>query len=118
METIVKYDYPTIQVKGEQLVKGRYRDDRHQSPFCIKSQVRGAFTSMFEGVKDSKSDLLLSYSNTGMIEIDELIDLAATTFGGHYTVWFENIDHDHKTMGRKGDHSRQVQESLIIAKKQ
>ncbi len=117
METIVKYDYPAIQVKGEQLVKGRYRNDRHQSPFCIKSQVRGAFTSMFEGVKDSKSDLLLSYSNTGMIGIDDLIDLAATTFGSTYAVWFENIEHDHKTMGRKGDHSRQVQESLIIAKK-
>lgn len=116
METIVKYDYPTLQVKGEQLVKGRYRNDRHQSPFCIKSQVYGAFTSMFEGVKDSKSDLLLSYSNTGMLDIDDLIDLAATTFGSGYTVWFENIDHDHKTMGRRGDHSRQVQESLIIAK--
>lgn len=116
METIVKYDYPSIQVKGDQIVKGRYRNDRHQSPFCIKSQVRGAFTNMFEGVKDSKSDLLLSYSNTGMIDIAEIIDLAATTFGSPYKVWVENIDHDHKTMGRKGDHSRQVQESLIIAK--
>ncbi|OHX11743.1 hypothetical protein BI347_17965 [Chromobacterium sphagni] len=117
METIVKYDYPALQFKGGQLVKGRYRIDRHQSPFCIKSQVQGAFTSMFEGVKDSNSDLLLSYSNTGMIDIDDLIDLAATIFGSRYMVWFENIDHDHKTMGRRGDHSRQVQESLIIAKK-
>lgn len=117
METIVKYDYPTIQVKGDQLVKGRYRDDRHQSPFCIKSQVRNAFSTMFDGVKDSKSDLLLSYSNTGMIDIDDLIDLAGTTFGSNYIVGCENINHDHKTMGRRGDHSRQVQESLIIAKR-
>lgn len=117
METIVKYDYPTIQVKGDQVVKGRYRDDRHQSPFCIKTQVRNAFSSLFDGVKDSKSDLLLSYSNTGMIDIDDLIDLAGATFGSNYTVSFENINHDHKTMGRRGDHSRQVQESLIIAKR-
>ncbi|MFZ6849038.1 DNA adenine methylase [Undibacterium sp. RuRC25W] len=117
METIVKYDYPVLQAKGENLVKGRYRNDRHQSPFCIKTQVHGAFSSMFDGVKNSESDLLLSYSNTGMIDIDDLINLAALTFGNGYKVWFENIDHNHKTMGRRGDHSRQVQESLIIAKK-
>lgn len=117
METIVKYDYPALQAKGAQLVKGRYRNDRHQSPFCIKTQVHGAFSSMFDGVKNSESDLLLSYSNTGMIDIDDLIDLAISTFGSTYKVWFENIDHDHKTMGRRGDHSRQVQESLIIAKR-
>ena len=117
METIVKYDYPALQAKGAQLVKGRYRNDRHQSPFCIKTQVHGAFSGMFEGAKNSKSDLLLSYSNTGMIDIDDLIELAISTFGNSYKVWFENIDHDHKTMGRRGDHSRQVQESLIIAKR-
>jgi adenine-specific DNA-methyltransferase len=117
METLVRYDYPTLQVKGDKIVKGRYRADRHQSPFCIKTQVRDAFASLFDGVKDSKSDLLLSYSNTGMINIEELIDLAHTEFGPGYEVWVENMDHNHKTMGRRADHSRQVQESLVIAKR-
>src|SRR5690554_893872 len=117
IETIVKYDYPELQVKGGKIVKGRYREDRHQSPFCIRTQVKGAFTDMFDGVKDSDSDLLLSYSNTGMIDIEELISLAVHEFGSKYRVWFEDIDHDHMTMGRRGDRSRDVKESLIIAQR-
>lgn len=117
LETIVKYDFPELQVKGGKVVKGRYRVDRHQSPFCIRTQVHGAFADLFAGITHSGSDLLLSYSNTGMIDIDELIDLAVQTFGRGYQVWFENIDHDHMTMGRRNDRSRQVKESLIMAKK-
>lgn len=117
IETLVKYDYPSLQIKSGEIVKGRYRVDRHQSPFCIRTQVRGAFTDLFDGVTASGSDLLLSYSNTGMIDIDELIDLASDSFGQGYRVWFENIDHDHMTMGRRDDRSRQVKESLIMVKK-
>jgi adenine-specific DNA-methyltransferase len=117
METIVKYDYPEIQHKGGEIVKGRYRMERHQSPFCIKTQVGGAFESLFDGVKASGSDLLLSYSNTGMIEIQQLMDLAADTFGAAYDVWFDHMSHTHMTMGRREDRSRQVRESLIIAKR-
>ncbi len=117
IETAVRYDYPDLQMKAGKLVKGRYREDRHQSPFCIKTQVKGAFTALFDGVKVSSSDLLLSYSNTGMIGIDDLIDLAHHELGESYTVWVENTDHDHMTMGRKEDRTRAIQESLIIAKK-
>lgn len=117
METIVKYDYPELQQLRSSLVKGRYRTERHQSPFCIKTKVRGAFVDLFEGVKFSSSDLLLSYSNTGMIQIDELMDLAKATFGSSYELWFEHMSHTHMTMGRREDRSREVRESLIIAKK-
>lgn len=116
METLVRYDYPELQFVNNSVVKGRYRADRHQSPFCIKTKVSGAFVDMFEGVKSSSSDLLLSYSNTGMIDINELIELATKTFGGTYKVWFEEMDHTHMTMGRSKDRSRKVMESLIIAK--
>ena len=116
METIVKYDYPEIQYLRDTVVKGRYRTERHQSPFCIKTKVRGAFIDLFEGIKRSGSDLLLSYSNTGMINIEELMTLASSTLGEGYSVWFDHMSHTHMTMGRRKDRSRQVQESLIIAK--
>ncbi|QJP11980.1 restriction endonuclease [Pseudomonas multiresinivorans] len=116
IETLVKYDYPELQYKAGNLVKGRYREDRHQSPFCISSQVKGAFTDLFDGVKDSNSELVLSYSNTGMIDIDDLIDLAHQELGARYQVWYENIDHDHMTMGRREDRTREVKESIILAK--
>ena len=116
METIVKYDYPEIQHIGGKVVKGRYRSERHQSPFCIKTQVKGAFIDLFDGVRKSKSDLLLSYSNTGMIDIEQLMQLATATLGSQYDVWFEHMNHTHMTMGRRADRSREVTESLIIAK--
>jgi len=117
IETIVRYDYPELQLKGGEVVKGRYRSDRHQSPFCISTQVRSAFVGLFDGVKDSNSDLLLSYSNTGMIEIDELIELAYQELGSRYDVWVDTLDHDHMTMGRREDRTRQVEESLIVARR-
>lgn len=117
IETLYKYDYPELQIKGGKIVKGRYREERHQSPFCIRTQVAGAFSDLFIGVKDSKSHLLLSYSNSGMICLQELIELAIQNFGRGYDIWCENIDYEHKTMGRRADHSRDVQEALIIAKK-
>lgn len=117
IETLVRYDYPDLQIKAGEIVKGRYRVDRHQSPFCIRTQVVGAFVDLFDGVGKSGSDLLLSYSNTGMIEIDELIELSVSTLGSGYRIWTENMDHSHKTMGRSGDFDRDIQESLIIAKR-
>ena len=51
LETMVLYDYPEIQTKNGMYVKGRYRVDRHQSPFCIRTQVQKAFDDMFSVVK-------------------------------------------------------------------
>ena len=117
METVVKYDYPQLQYLRNNIVKGRYRTERHQSPFCIKTKVRKAFIDLFEGVKTSNSDLLLSYSNTGMIQIEDLMNLATEVFGEDYELWFEHMSHTHMTMGRREDRSRNVQESLIIARR-
>ena len=117
METAVKYEYPEIQHLGKKIVKGRYRAERHQSPFCIKTQVAGAFLDLFDGVKKSGSDLFLSYSNTGMIDIEKLMAMATSMFGTDYEVWFEHMNHTHMTMGRREDRSRMVRESLIIARK-
>jgi adenine-specific DNA-methyltransferase len=117
METAVRYDYPELQQLRNDVVKGRYRTERHQSPFCIKTQVTAAFVDLFDGVKTSGSDLLLSYSNTGMIDIEGLMDLASSAFGSRYDVWFDHMPHTHMTMGRRADRSRLVRESLIIAKK-
>lgn len=64
LETLVRYDYPEIKYKG------RYRTDRYQSNFCIKSEVTEAFCHMFEGIRNRKSDLVLSYTNSDTNTID------------------------------------------------
>lgn len=111
IETLVLYDYPDVKFKG------RYRTDRHQSPFCIRTQVKNAFMDIFKRVKFKNSNLVLSYSNTGMIELNELVDLASSTFGHTYTVETRFLAYTHSTMGRKEDKNREVQECLILVRK-
>lgn len=116
IETLVLYDHPTIQTKGETIVKGRYRENRHQSPFSIKTQVPNAFSQLFKGVKSTKSNLALSYSNTGMISIDQLVELAQIELGSSYDLELLTTDHKHMTLGRQFDRDRDVKECLLLAK--
>ncbi|ABR91620.1 site-specific DNA-methyltransferase [Janthinobacterium sp. Marseille] len=115
IETLVLYDYPAIQVKSGEVVKGRYREDRHQSPFCIKSKVRESFRELFAGVKESDSNLVLSYSNTGMIALDELGELAKQFFSDR-RIELLSTDHQHMTLGRQNDRHRNIKECLILVK--
>lgn len=115
LETLVRYDFPELQVKSGQVVKGRYRDDRHQSPFSIRSQALDAFRNLFEGVKKNDSRLVLSYSNTGMVGLDDLESLASSVFPGR-EIELLLTDHQHMTLGRLGDRHRDVQECLLLVK--
>ena len=110
LETLVKYDYPTIEYKG------RYRNDRHQSPFCKRTEVVGAFTEMFEKVLEKRLKLVLSYSNTGMIGLGEILEIAENILNNKFEVYTKEVDYIHSTMGRFDDKSREVKEYLLIAK--
>lgn len=110
IETLVKYDYPQVDHKG------RYRSDRHQSPFGRRTEVKKAFQALFIGIKKKKSDLILSYSNTGMISLDEIMQIAKDNIGKNYDVSYKELDYKHSTMGRSDDKSKDVKEYLVIAK--
>lgn len=115
IETLVLYDYPEIQHKGGKVVKGRYREGRHQSPFCIGTQVKQAFKDLFLGVMASGSSLVLSYSNTGMIspgEIEQLIEESCP----NRTIEIVLTNHQHMTLGRQNDRHRDVEECLFLIK--
>ena len=67
LETMCLADDPgvsttRIRSETETLSRGLYRKDRHQSPFCIKSQAPGAFKRLFAAVRDLNVPLVLSYS--------------------------------------------------------
>lgn len=117
IETFVLYDYPKIQFKNGKMVKGRYRENRHQSPFSIRSKVEAAFSHMFDGVAQAKANLVLSYSNTALLELDNMIDIAKSQFGESYEISTMYRDHIHMTMGRKADRNRNVEEVLLTAKR-
>lgn len=58
LETLVRYDYPDIKFYG------RYRTDRYQSPFCIKSEALYEFDNMIRLCAAAKKNLVISYSDT------------------------------------------------------
>jgi adenine-specific DNA methylase len=92
LETMCLWDEPvvsTTRIRSEAEVysRGMYRADRHQSPFCIKSQAPDAFARMFAGVKALGAPLVLSYSpyakgeaHPRVMGIDQITDLARAHF--------------------------------------
>jgi adenine-specific DNA-methyltransferase len=67
LETMCLWDDPgvsttRIRADKETFSRGMYRADRHQSPFCIKSQAPAAFGKLFASVKRLNAPLVLSYS--------------------------------------------------------
>ncbi|MCC4211299.1 DNA adenine methylase [Leeuwenhoekiella parthenopeia] len=109
LETLVKYDYPSIKFKG------RYREDRHQSPFCKKTTVNKAFKLLFEGAFSKKANLVLSYSDTGMISLDTILNVANNSFTNYKTEVLIK-DHVHSNMGRSEQRSQDVKEYIILFK--
>lgn len=104
LETMVLRDSPeisTVNIHGvTQISNGLYRKDRHQSPFCIRSQAPDAFRNMFSLISQSNRNLLLSYSpydetkktHPRVVTMQQLISLAKEYFNhvdmisaGHFT---------------------------------
>ena len=107
LETLVRYDYPKCEFYG------RYRADRHQSPFCVGTKVKKAFQDIIIPVALARKKLVVSYSNTGMIGLKELREECEAHFG-RGRVEVISSDYLHATMGRRGDKHREVQEFLIV----
>lgn len=92
LETMTLRDTPKISsvtIHGlTHVSNGIYRENRHQSPFCIKSKAPIAFRKMFELTSVSNRNLLLSYSpydetkksHPRVVTMQQLISLAQECF--------------------------------------
>lgn len=94
LETMARGDQPQLStvLVGDLEVpsRGLYREDRHQSPFSIRTQVRGAFEALFGEIGRRGIPLVLSYSSYSsgtvsrpkprLLTIDEIVALAAHRF--------------------------------------
>jgi len=106
LETITLRDNPelsTTNIHGDSHVSnGIYRKDRHQSPFCIKSQAPDAFKSMFEFAASTKRNLLLSYSpydeskktHPRVVNMQQLITWAKEYFSSVETISAGTFKHN------------------------
>ena len=66
LETLCMMDFPLVSTTNiggfKKLSRGLYREERHQSDFCIRSKAPQAFEELFEKVSRKGKTLLLSYS--------------------------------------------------------
>jgi adenine-specific DNA methylase len=128
LETMACHDVPNIASmrKGNvsKLSRGLYRLDRHQSPFCIKSQAPGAFEELFAGVNKLQVPLILSYSpyatelreRPRLLKVDDLITLAKR----HFSVVEERsagrIAHNKLNAVKHNTHSSYTAELFLVCR--
>lgn len=111
IETLVRYDHPHLEYKG------RYRDDRHQSPFDKRKEVTNAFQLLYRGVDERKSHLILSYSDNGLVKSNDLLELGKRTIGDKYDISYVEKNYIHSKMGRSDENRLDVNELLFSFKR-
>ncbi len=105
LETIALGDDPSITKSnlggGDIQSRGGYREGRHQSPFCIKSQAPAAFAALFAGVASLRVPLVLSYSGYDpslearprVMALDAVIEIAHQYFKEVQVKQLMNLEH-------------------------
>lgn len=95
LETMALRDEPNLSTtsirsdNGARISRGIYRDDRHQSPFCIKSKAEAAFDELISLVSGRDAPLVLSYSpyaevagnRPRLMTIDRLVEIMGSYYG-------------------------------------
>ena len=94
-ETLVKYDYPEIEYFG------RYRTDRYQSGFCIKSQALEEFRTLLRLCKENSLHAVISYSDTAqcILTIEDITSVCQEYY--YNNVVIENVAHMYRNFGQK-----------------
>ena len=110
LETLVKYDYPSIEYFG------RYRNDRYQSPFCIKSKAIQEFDNIIKLSYANKKNLVISYSDTSqcIISKSEVIKRCQKYYNN---VTVNEIDYQYRNFGQKPNKVK-GNELLLICNKE
>lgn len=113
LETLVRYDYP------ESLYIGRYRNDRHQSGFCQKSNVETEFRHLIGSLSQRHKTLVISYPDTGLIPLSQLVQLCKEYYlKPHHIIKENRKNYIHSTLGGKtGNARKDVTEALIVCTK-
>ena len=70
LESVCKYDNPVLEDN-----KGLYRNDRFMSTFSRKTQALNSFKDLIRGCYAIKKNIIVSYSNKGLISVDDLLKL-------------------------------------------
>lgn len=128
LETLCLRDSPAVsrtKIGGTlRLSRGLYRENRHQSPFCVRSQAPFAFATLFDKVSKLGASLVLSYSphvaregeHPRVMTIEGLISLAQTYFKDIYTVCPGEFKHNKLNSKENSFEQKLHGEILIVCK--
>lgn len=106
LETMCLRDSPRISFitkNGTRIPsRGVYREERHQSPFCIRSKAPEAFISLFRSVRELSLPLVLSYSpsedgdgtHPRVMSASDVINIASQFFGNVDVEYLDGITHN------------------------
>lgn len=106
LETICLRDNPSVSLvmKDGKLTpsRGAYREDRHQSEFCIRSAAPAAFDALFRSAREHDLPMVLSYSphETGdgthprVVSMDQIVDLAHAHYDRVEVCVVEGVTHN------------------------
>jgi adenine-specific DNA methylase len=126
LETMCLRDNPVPSrvIKGGSRVlsRGVYREDRHQSPFCIRSAAPGAFKALFNGARSFNLPIVLSYSpheegdgtHPRVVSMQQIVELAKKYYGRVQTVPVEGVSHNQ--LNRNGLRLKKREQAEVIVK--
>ncbi|MYD86067.1 MAG: modification methylase, partial [Acidobacteria bacterium] len=109
-ETLLQYDYPTSSGSG------RYRPDRFQSPYSMKTRVGNAMEDLVSRCAKLGSTLVLSYPERGMLRCstETIPALIRQHFGRPPQV--HSVAVSHSSFGAsKGRQKYPVRERIYVA---
>ena len=72
---------------------------------------------LFKGIKDRKSHLILSYSDTGLLSQNRILEIGHSILGRAYKDDIKTKEYIHSKMGRSDEYQHNVHELLISFKR-
>jgi adenine-specific DNA-methyltransferase len=126
LETMCLRDNPAISqvMKDGCLVysRGAYREDRHQSDFCIRSTAPAAFESLFKVAREHDLPMVLSYSpheaNDGthprVVSMSQIIEIANQHFNRVEVCSVDGVNHN--MLNRSGLKLKKREQAEVLVK--
>jgi adenine-specific DNA-methyltransferase len=111
LETLIAYDYPDIEGKGQ------YRPDRFVSNFSLRSKVSSAFDLLVADAASLGSELIINYPEYGLLQDTEQSLLKILRAHFRRAELAKVIAHEHSTLGAsKGIERSAVREMIFYAR--
>ncbi|MCE6238521.1 DNA adenine methylase [Acinetobacter pittii] len=126
LETLVLQDSPKISYTKKngniEISKGLYREDRHQSPFCIRSTAPKSFDDLFRIASSKNCKILLSYSpfeedeHPRVMKLKDILELANKYFSVVTVSYINSMKHNKLNHTSKSLKRELPSEMLILCK--